>query len=103
MNKIAAICSTMIKARPLYALALVLAAFPVRICCGEGTATGTAETQQLSAAGKSELLSIVASGRLEILNSPQFGEYKAQLGEFYSSGGYAMNWVRRSRAMRLKA
>ena len=55
------------------------------------------EPQRLSPEGESELRAVVASGRLETLQWPQFGDYKTELGEFYRSAGYTLAWVRDSR------
>ena len=49
---------------------------------------------RLSAQGESELLGLVAGGRLETLQEPGFGGYQSEIGEFYRAGGYALNWVR---------
>lgn len=53
--------------------------------------------QLLSARGQSELRGIVDAGRLESLNWPQFGDYQAELGEFYRAEGYNLAWVSDSR------
>ena len=58
---------------------------------------GAEEAQRLSAKGETELRGIVAAGRLEILQWPKFGEYRAEIGEFYRAGGYTLAWVRNSR------
>jgi len=72
---------------------LLLPASAVR----EANAAPAAEPQRLSARGKSELLGIIAAGRLETLQWPEFGDYQAELGEFYRAGDYALAWVRGSR------
>ncbi len=56
-----------------------------------------AEPQRLSPAGENELRGLVAAGRLETLQSPAFGGYQSEIGDFYRSGGYTLTWVRRSR------
>ena len=71
--------------------------FAVSAYAAERAAVGIPEPQRLSAEGKSELLGIVSSGRLKTLQEPQFADYKAEIGEFYGSGGYALAWVRGSR------
>jgi len=55
------------------------------------------EPQRLSAQGESELLGLVAAGRLETLQEPGFGGYRSEIGEFYRAGGYALNWVQNSK------
>jgi len=56
-----------------------------------------AEPQRLSAEGEKELRGIVAAGSLESLHRPEFGEYQAEIGDFYNSAGYALTWVVKSR------
>ncbi|MCX5793708.1 MAG: L,D-transpeptidase family protein [Elusimicrobia bacterium] len=63
----------------------------------EGSAAGAAQPQRLSSKGESELRGIVAAGRLKTLQQPQFGEYQAELGEFYKAEDYTLVWVRQSR------
>ena len=53
-----------------------------------------AQPQRLSLQGERELREIVAAGRLKTL---QFGEYQAEIGEFYKSQNYTLAWVRDSR------
>ena len=62
----------------------------------EGASAADGGPQRLSAQGKRELLGIVAGGRLETLQEPEFGNYRSEIGEFYSAGGYTFNWVRDS-------
>ncbi len=56
-----------------------------------------AEPQRLSASGESELRGLVASGSLAVLQRPEFGEYREEIGDFYNSAGYALTWVLKSR------
>lgn len=89
-------------AHPLYALVLALLFFPAAAGSAEGSSSGpedtsAAEPQRLTAEGESELRGIVAAGKLETLQRPEFGEYQAELGDFYNSAGYALTWVVRSR------
>jgi murein L,D-transpeptidase YcbB/YkuD len=63
----------------------------------EGAGAGTPEPQRLSTNGENELRAIVDAGFLETLQRPKFGEYQAEIGEFYRSGGYTLNWVREFR------
>lgn len=56
-----------------------------------------AAPQRLSPGGEQELLRVVSDGRLETLQQPGFAEYRAEIGDFYRSGGYALAWVRDSR------
>ena len=70
---------------------------PVFVRTTEGAATGIPEPQLLSAEGKKELLGIVAAGRLETLQQPQFRDYQAEIAEFYRSGDYTLTWVSKSR------
>jgi len=63
----------------------------------QGAAAGAAEPQRLSAQGEKELVGIIKAGTLKSLQWPQFGTYQAEIGEFYLSGGYTLNWVRQSR------
>lgn len=42
----------------------------------------------------SKICLLVASGRLSILRSPDFSEYKARVQRFYESTGYAFAWIR---------
>ena len=56
-----------------------------------------APPQRLSARDKRKLLGIVAAGRLETLQRPEFGDYQAELGEFYRSDGYSLAWVEGSK------
>ncbi|MDO8803111.1 MAG: L,D-transpeptidase family protein [Elusimicrobiota bacterium] len=79
------------------AMIAALLCFPATASLAEGAAAGEAETQRLTAEGESELLGIVAAGRLETLNWPQFGDYQAEVGEYYQTGGYTLTWVRKSR------
>ncbi|HBB66540.1 MAG: hypothetical protein A2X28_07995 [Elusimicrobia bacterium GWA2_56_46] len=71
--------------------------FPPPVSPAESITAGDAEPQRLSAGGEAELRGIVAAGRLEMLHWPQFGGYQAEIGEFYRSGGYTLNWVRNSK------
>lgn len=50
--------------------------------------------QRLSDRGQRELEGILAEGRLSHL---QFGEYQAEIEDFYRSAGYTLAWVRGSR------
>jgi len=63
----------------------------------EGGPAAAAGPQRLSAQGEKELLAIVAAGRLETLQQPEFGDYQPEIGEYYRTGGYALTWVRDSR------
>lgn len=81
----------------LSAIIFALLFFPASASPAEGGASGAAEPQRLSARGEGELRGILAAGRLETLQWPQFGDYKAEIGEFYQSEGYTLNWVRKSR------
>ncbi len=56
--------------------------------------SGGAGPQRLTAEGERELRGIVSEGRLQTL---RFGEYQAELGEFYRSEDYTLAWVRDSR------
>lgn len=61
----------------------------------EGSSMGV--PQRLSSEGESELRGLVASGSLAALQRPEFGEYRAELADFYNSAGYALTWVIKSR------
>lgn len=60
----------------------------------EANAARAEGPQRLSPLGERELRGIVAEGRLQTL---EFGEYRAEIGEFYRSEGYTLAWVRGSR------
>ncbi|MFA6091463.1 MAG: L,D-transpeptidase family protein [Elusimicrobiota bacterium] len=81
----------------LRALSLALISSIVFTSLMEAFAAKAAEPQRLSAQGERELRAIVASGRLETLQWPQFGDYQVELGEFYRSEDYSLVWVRGSR------
>jgi len=78
---------------------MILAIFfsPASAGRAQGAAVPSAAPQRLSGQGKRDLRGIVAAGRLEILQWPQFSDYQAEVGEFYRSEGYALVWVRESR------
>jgi murein L,D-transpeptidase YcbB/YkuD len=59
-------------------------------------ANPAAQPQRLSDQGKRELLDLVAAGRLETLLRPDFGDYQAELREFYGFHDYALAWVQGS-------
>jgi len=48
----------------------------------------------LSAAGEQELRGIVASGRLDDMQWPNFSDYDASVKEFYDEAGYKLGWSR---------
>ena len=79
------------------ALIFALLFIPGAASRAEGAAAAEAEPQRLTAEGDSELRGIVAAGRLETLQRPEFGEYRAEIEDFYNSAGYALSWVVRSR------
>ena len=81
----------------LFILVFALLFSPASARPAEGVTARAAGTQRLSAQGERELLGIIAAGRLEALQWPRFGDYQAEIGEFYKSGDYALAWVRKSR------
>jgi len=81
----------------LRALLCALLFFPASTGLAESGAAGEAVPQRLSEQGEKELLGLVAAGRLETLQWPQFGDYQAEIGEFYKAGGYTLAWVRNYR------
>lgn len=83
-------------------MVLALLFFPAAAGSAEGSASGpedppAAGPQRLSAEGEKELRGIVAAGSLETLQRPEFGEYQAEIEDFYNSAGYALTWVLKSR------
>src|ERR1700740_399631 len=50
--------------------------------------------QALSAQGQNELISMIKSGELADLRSPNFVEDRAQVLTFYEAGDYSLAWVR---------
>lgn len=56
------------------------------------------EIQQLPPAGRAELLDIIYTGELPELRWPQFGSFRVEIGEFYSSISNSLAWVRSSEA-----
>ncbi len=81
----------------LLAAACALLFLQVAASPAEKAAGSAAESQRLSSPGELELRGIVAGGRLETLQWPQFSDYQTEIEEFYRSGGYALAWVRNSR------
>src|SRR5215470_16695404 len=59
-------------------------------------AQGTATT--LSAAGEQELRGIVASGRLEDMQWPNFSDYGVSVKEFYDEAAYKLGWSQGGKA-----
>ncbi|HVE12434.1 MAG TPA: hypothetical protein VNI01_03485, partial [Elusimicrobiota bacterium] len=77
------------------AYALILAAALLSaggICRAEG------KPQGLSSDGELSLRNLLKDGYLDELNQPDFGRYRAEAERFYQAHGYALAWVRKSRA-----
>jgi murein L,D-transpeptidase YcbB/YkuD len=67
----------------------------VQVAAQEEQAPSAAE-QQLSAAGVTELDSILSAGRLDGLRWPDFSPYKARVEELYRESGDRLVWIERS-------
>jgi len=60
----------------------------------EAVAKAQGADTALSAAGEQKLRSILASGRLEDLQWPNFSDYGPSVKEFYEEAGYKLGWSR---------